>query len=643
MKLNQLELIYCSRFCVNFCSTEPIHQITTSPGIYFDPSSVAYFYNDYWNVVTYLNILSFKPYLTKIEKSLFNLNDFCEKAQNLAFIDINCKDSINPLEILISSSYLKYDSLSHLISDKRSKRSIEFGGEILKFFFGTLDADDARKYDEAISICQENEKEIFNLMKNNIHIVKSTIGNFNASILKLNNNEIRLNNQIEKLNYIFQENSKINTKIINVEKINSILNIIEASLLSVTNILDAILNSILFAKANILHPFVLSPSKLFEELSNSKITSKKTVEFPLMLSLENIHTIIDLSELTTYYYNSKLVFILKIPLINLTKFSIYKNLPLPTPHELNNYQTYVLIKPTKQYIAVTDDRLLYALLDNIDSCKNVNYDYIICPLPSVLSTINNPSCESKLLSEVTLSLPDICESKVIYGNINVWQKLKNDNYIYVQSKPNKLTIKCNNNIKDFTLQGTGILKLKENCTAYFQTLTFEPSFSLKTVLPSQLFVEFNILEDDCCKMKLYNKTSTLLPKLSITNIDLDSLNLASHKLDHLENEIDKIENQPHIVKYGIYYSTLTYVILTCMFLYLCYKIYKNCLRKESTASCCIQIFNQCNNKKIKRTEANSSTAINLSEIKEYDSRSLPEIEINKEKVFFRSNRNIDNF
>lgn len=40
-------------------------------------------------------------------------------------------------------------------------------------------------------------------MKDNIHVVRSTINSFNVSIQKLNNNEIRLNNQIEKLNYIF--------------------------------------------------------------------------------------------------------------------------------------------------------------------------------------------------------------------------------------------------------------------------------------------------------------------------------------------------------------------------------------------------------------------------------------------------------
>lgn len=651
----------CFRYILQSTRTEPIEPILHSPGLYFDPTSVAYFYNDYWHVVTHIEIIPIKPYLTKIEQSILSMSQLCVKAQNIVSVNIDCKDVINPLEILINANNLKYDSLSHLISENypnRFKRSLEFGGEILKFFFGTLDADDARKYDEAIKACQQNENEIFSLMKDNIHVVQSTINNFNVSILKLSNNEIRLNKQIEKLNYIFTENSKTSSNLINVAKINSIFSIIEGSLLSVSNILDTILNSILFAKANILHPYVLTPTKLYNELSNSKL-SKKYREFPVMLSLENIHTIIDLAKLTSYYYNNKIIFVMKIPLINPVKFSIYKNLPLPISKDEYNLKSYVLIYPSKPYIALTDDRLNYALLDNLNECKNVNSEYEICPLPAILSTINNPTCESKLLTEVTLSLPDICDLKIIYGIINIWQKLNDGRYIYVQSKANKLTVKCSNNdeIKDYTLQGTGILSLKNDCVAYFQTLQFYPTHNYKTVLPNQLSIDFNIVEDDCCKYKIVNNTYNSITPISLSNIDLESLKLAYHKLDNLKQQIHQVEKQSHIVKYGHFYSTITYVIIVIIFAYIIYKLYKKCLtNKNRKTSCCIQIYNQCFNKKSRREENKVSTSVELSELSSGSTecdrksiKSLPEIEMNKNKVMFRSfikdtsSRNLSNY
>lgn len=632
------------------CHSVPIEPISHSPGIYFDPATVAYFYNDYWNVITHVELINIKPYLKKIENTIQSISNFCEKVQNLAIVNIDCKDIINPLEILITANNLKYDSLYHLVSvnsPDRFKRALEFGGEILKFFFGTLDADDARKYDDAISACQQDESQIYSLMKDNIQVVQSTINNFNVSIQKLNNNEVRLNKQIEKLNSILSENSKLHSKLLNTEKINSIFNIIEGSLLSVSNILDTILNSILFAKVNVLHPYVLTPTKLYEELSNS-VQSKRYTEFPISLSLQNIHTIIDLSKLTSYYYNNKLVFVIQIPLINPIKFDVYKILPLPTPQELKHYQTYVLIQSPKLYIAVTDDRLSYALLDSISECNIVNKDYKICPMPSVLSTINNPTCETKLLTEVNLALPDVCDSKVIYGNIDLWQKLNNGKHIYVQSKPNKLTMKCSNEITDYTLQGTGILTIDEDCIAYFQTLQFYPSHVSNTVLPSQINVKFNITEDDCCKFNVINETSHVLTPITLANINLESLKLASHKLDQLQNQIDQNQNQSHIVKYGHYYSAMTYVIILIFAIYLIYKIYKKCFCNDS-ASCCIQIFNQCYNKKLSRRDNKVHTSIELTEISDDASsecdkksiKSLPEIEINKNRVNYRHSKTLD--
>ncbi|KAJ0169658.1 hypothetical protein K1T71_014843 [Dendrolimus kikuchii] len=607
----------------------------------------------------HIEIIPIKPYLDNIENAITSVEIFCNKIQENYAVNMDCKDNINPLEILMNANYLKFSSLSHLITENgpiKSKRAIEFGGEILKFFFGTLDADDARKYDEAISDCQQNEHQLYSLMKDNIHVVKSTINNFNISIRKLNDNEDRLNKHIEKLNYILTRNTKENS-LNNAVKINSIFNIIESSIISVSNILDTILNSILFAITNILHPYILTPTNLYNELSKSKI-SKGNLEFPVSLSLGNIHYIIDSSTLISYVYNNKIFFVIKIPLITPIKFNMYKILPLPTSRDVNNFKTYVLIQPNNLYMSITDDRLNYALSDNIDDCKNVNQKFSICPLPSILSTIKNPSCETKLLTEVNLEIPEICNFKIIYGNVDLWQKLKDGRYIYVQSKASRLTINCEQNIKDFTIQGTGILTLNKNCVAYFQNLQFYPTITYESVLPNQLSINFNILQD-CEKYKLLNKSIELLTPISISNINLENLNLASHKLDKLENEINQSEKYSHILKYGNYYSITTYIILAFIFFYVFYKIYskcfRNCVKKDS---CCIQIFNQCYNKKTHKSNLDINTSIELTEISdesvECDKnsfRSLPEIEINKNKnkiihrnfIQRNSNRNLSNF
>lgn len=554
----------------------------------------------------------------------------------------HCKDIVSPIEVLIESNYVKANSLSHIISENspvRSKRSLEFGGEILKFFFGTLDADDARKYDAAINTCQNSEKELFKLMKDNIHIVKSSINSFNSTIYRLNVNENKLNSQINKLNDILEQTTRNNAELVYLTRLNSLVNILESSLLALSNLLDTILNAILFAKVNVLHPSILSPTYLYNELSKNSHLMIKRLDFPVSLSIENIHTIIDVSKLTSYYYNRKIVFVMEIPLISSIKYMSYKVIPLPTPHNVNQPTTFALIQPTKPYLALTEDNLNYAMLDNLNECKIISSDYSICPAVSTFSCLSNPSCETRLITEVSLSLPKECNSKLIYGDVDIWQKLTNNRWIFVQSKNNKLTVKCNDILSDSIISGTGILKLSEDCIGYSKTTQLIPSTVYTFRFANQLRSDFIITEDDCCNKQVINKSIHLLTPISMSNIDLDSLKHASHQLNDLENEINKAENESHIVKYGNYYSGLTYCIITCIILYFCFKVYKYfCCNPNS--NCCIQIYNQCNTRKTVRHNAKLRNSIELSDMtSDEDDKPVKSLSI-ADSQFNISNRNL---
>lgn len=535
-------------------------------------------------------------------------------------------------------------SLSHIIINQaptKVKRSLEFGGEILKFFFGTLDADDARKYDAAIASCQKSESALYHLMKDNIHIVKSTINNFNSTIYKLNQNEVKLNSQINLMNEILSQVSKTDNILYHVTRINSLLNIIEGSLLTISNLLDTTLNSILFSKVNVLHPSVISPSQLYNELSKHNGHLNKRLDFPVQLTLNNIHSIIDVSELSSYYYNNKIVFVLQIPLVSDDKFTVYKNIPLPTPHNESQFKTFALIKPSNTYTALSDDRMHYAMLDNLEKCKIISNDYSICNLVSVYSCIINPNCESRLLTEVILTLPKECETKLLYGDIDIWQKLNNNKWIFVQSNVNKLTVKCDNDISDHSIVGTGYVKLTENCIGYSKTIQLIPSSSYSILMNSLLDIKFDITSDDCCNKETLNKTLPRLSPLSISKINLDSLHYATRQMDNLENEINNLENESHFIKYGTYYSSFTYVLIVSIFLYAAYKLYNKCFRNRNrhNSGCCIQIFNQCNNKKSTNKRLRNSNSIELTEISSDENddkisvKSLPAIShINRHKV-----------
>lgn len=247
------------------------------------------------------------------------------------------------------------------------------------------------------------------------------------------------------MNNILSQITKTDNLVLYTTKINIFLNIIESSLLAISILLDTTLNAMLFSKVNVLHTSVISPIGLYTELSNHSSQINERLDFPVHLNMDNIHSIIDVSELSSYYY---------------------KDIPLPTPHDESHFETFALIQPSNSYTAISDDRMHYAMLGKLDNCKIINDEYSICELTSIFSTLVNSNFESMLLTEVTLTLPPECNAKLLYVKIDIWHKLRNNKWIYVQSIVNKLTIKCDEELTDHSIVGTRIVKITDNCIGF---------------------------------------------------------------------------------------------------------------------------------------------------------------------------------
>lgn len=78
-----------------------------------------------------------------------------------------------------------------------------------------------------------------------------------------------------------------------------------------------------------------------------------------------------------------------------------------------------------------------------------------------------------------------------------------------------------------------------------------------------------------------------------------------------------------------------------LFLYLAYKIYK-CFQNRTNSRCCIQIFNQCNTKKLVKHNSKMTSSIEMTEISTSEDdksvKSLPNSVTN-----YHSTRNLKNY
>lgn len=579
-----------------------ITSIVNSVGVHYDRLLDVKFNNDYWNIVTHIDISNIQPHLDVVDKLFDKVQSFCKNSAS-SKIQVECLNSVSSLQNQHLNNIKKFSSVSYLIfgdQPKRTKRGlIDAGGSILKSLFGTLDNDDAIKYSEAIDKVQSDEKQLAHLMRDNIHVIRSTISTFNSSISKLNENENRLNQNLLSINKAFELISNSNDKLEIKSQLNLLLNSLESIIISTSFDIEDLDNAILFSKLNILHPTVLSPQQLYSELVQHRNNLPSHCELPITPTLHNVHELIDISRLVSYYYKHKVVIILKVPLVLPQTYQLFHIIPLPIPFDVTKPDTYVLVAPTKPYVTITVDRMFYSLHDSVERCKTIS-EYYVCELNtvSVLSTVANPTCETILLTDKVNKVPKQCDVKLITGHIDVIHKLSGNRWIYVQSEPAKCHVMCDNDpvSYDEVLLGTGFLTVPNKCKAFFKTLQFTPSQTY-TSNTTYTLATFNIIQDDCCDKLNVNTSFKTLPLNKLNNINnLDSLMHASTYLENFEKELEKLEKPSHFQRYNVHYMSVGYFISLLTLFYILFKSRKYLCGKQSP--CCIQIFNQCGERNI---------------------------------------------
>ncbi|XP_028041905.1 uncharacterized protein LOC114251723 isoform X3 [Bombyx mandarina] len=396
-----------------------------------------------------------------------------------------------------------------------------------------------------IQVIEKYQTKLSKLIKQNILVTTSTISSFKDTLNKININEQQLNNAIDTLMHAQQNSTLLSDNLLQRSKLNEILNVLESSLLTLSFKLQDIINAIMFSKSNILYPSIITPKQLFSELVDNYIFLADYHQFPISLSLDNIYTLMNVSEIATYYNNNKIVFVLKVPLVDSKDYHLYHSIPYPV---IISNKTYATIIPSTKYIAITRNRNHYCKLNSLISCKviyNLNY---ICENIDAYFSSRSPICESEIISKALNSVPNVCKTNFLGGHLDILQPLSNNRWVFVITEPYKLSIDCQDQPStEIIIVGTGIVNLPIHCVAFYKDSRLIPKYS-KIIKFQPIIVNFNLLNDSCCNSVTLYKTK--LPLLNLSNFNLDSITSQQHT----------INEKPHIVLYGEYYSYTTIII-----------------------------------------------------------------------------------
>jgi hypothetical protein len=173
-----------------------------STGIYFENKGQVHLYNTEWQVIVYIDLKGISSQSNEIEQYIKHINKLCQErvVQNwtdcyhFSEISGNRQQQVRRIENLIT------DITAHkLYKVQRQIGVFNFIGEISKVLFGTMDNDDAKYYNEQIKHFEENSEDITKLLKQQLIVVKSTLGAINNTLTDMEYNQKKVENGLTQV------------------------------------------------------------------------------------------------------------------------------------------------------------------------------------------------------------------------------------------------------------------------------------------------------------------------------------------------------------------------------------------------------------------------------------------------------------
>jgi hypothetical protein len=569
-----------------------VERYDESPGIYYENRGVAALYNTAWRTIVYMD-------LGKIDNDTLALRQYVHHVEILCQMSVirnwtGCAhfsdDARSRLNQLTGTEDLLREITGRQIGGKRKRRGVfNFIGELSKVLFGTMDEDDARYYNEQIKLFEQNSGDTNSLLKEQLSVMKSSLGAVNSTLVDVEYNEnlmkVGISNITRYMDTLRSETSaSFNMVSAKIEIEGHILKVTSA-MNAVQRNLDLLIDSVVHAQKGMLQPQVISPTTLMESLMRSAQAFPKDTTLPFPLSKDSTHVLFRLCDLQVYIKNGILGYVIQLPLVSRGTFDIYRLIPIPIALDRNQF---LYIETGKPYLWIDQARQYYFLTGEewIGSCNILNTRSYVCRQNQpLLSSHLHENCMVRLL-QMGRSVPPSCEKRVVEISNSVWTQLANNEWIYFVPKSEGITVLCGEKPPvDVTVSGIGKLGIKSNCKGFGKSALFQTHSVLNVDSASYdgNFLSKVHLDYDCCE-GLNNKVniSTLKVNTNFHHVvsHLDDLKIASRRIADVENMIKEQEwKQLHTSSHKAY-STLTYILILLLSLYVMYKLYY-CLKSKA--------------------------------------------------------------
>jgi hypothetical protein len=253
-----------------------LESYSESTGIYYENKGLLNLYNTEWQVIAYTNLKGIDSQSKELEQYIKHITRLCQDVIVQNWTDCQHFPEISRTRLLQikRTEDLIIGVTEHRPKNARKRRGVfNFIGEISKVLFGTLDNDDATYYNEQIKHFEENSDDLTKLLKQQLVVVRSTLGTINNSLVDMEYNQERVRSGLKQIKQVLEtvtadSQKKLNALAAKITVESHISRAREATD-TVQRYLDIVLESIMYAKQGVLSPHIVSPQTILDSLIQS--------------------------------------------------------------------------------------------------------------------------------------------------------------------------------------------------------------------------------------------------------------------------------------------------------------------------------------------------------------------------------------
>jgi len=248
-----------------------VEKYDKSPGIYYESKGVVVLYNVEWRTVVYVN-------LNKIDNETLMLKQYVHHVERLCQATVvrnwtGCVHFGSDTRLWLNRLFKAEGSLKETTGQetghKKEKRGVfNFVGELSKVLFGTMDDDDAKYYNDQIKLFEQNSEDMSTLLKEQLSVVRSSLGAVNNTLADVEHNENLLKEGINRVTKYMEmlgkeTNEKVNIISMKIEVEEHILRVNNAIHALQRNV-DRLIDSVMNAQKGVIQPQIVSSTTLMK-------------------------------------------------------------------------------------------------------------------------------------------------------------------------------------------------------------------------------------------------------------------------------------------------------------------------------------------------------------------------------------------